>query len=413
VVFYLPAQDIVITGSVINHSDQKQIAYSVILIKGTKVSTTSDENGCFSLTVRSLPVSLVVYQYGFHTLEIAVTHTASLLIQLKPKAVQLQEITIVSKRIDTIQQKSNSVYLGFEFYDNLIVALINKGNAFNYIQLIDEKGDILKEKKVPEGVEKLFVDCFGNIQLVTKNCSYQFYYDYVNINYLDKIPASEFYSKLVPCQCVLGNYVYFKEIYHKQLKNRYFFISKNKITDRKIICEICEKDKVERFNYDYDLNYFLNQRRKGTGYAMTVDEMTSRLDELRENVPLTTDYLFMMQPVQSELLKRDSALLLLDYSNRVAYTYNFLGGLIKKDSIRLTNLLPGAVIDKDRNRLYLVSENNGSTSLFEYKSGLQLSKTEIEDFKFIRNLRCRDGVLYFLYRDLLEEGRMKIYSYRL
>jgi hypothetical protein len=93
------------------------------------------------------------------------------------------------------------------------------------------------------------------------------------------------------------------------------------------------------------------------------------------------------------------------------YTYNFLGGLIKKDSLKLKDISPGAVIDKDRNKVYFVSETKGCTSLYDYNKGF--SKTVIEEFKFIKNLRCRNGVFYFLYRDPLDNARMKIHSYRL
>lgn len=408
----LSAQENIISGSVIDLSDKQAIPYPVILIKGTNTSTTADDNGHFKLPVKALPVTLVVYQFGYYTKEITVNTDSRVVIELKSKAINLSEVTVVSKRVDTIQKKSNSVYLAFEFYDNFIVALVSKGNLFNYIQLIDDNGNIVKEKKAPEGVESLFVDCFGNVQLVSKEYSYQFFYDYVNIIFMDKVPAVDFYSRLVPCQCVFGNYVYFKEVYHRQLKNRYFYISRNKTTDRKIITELSDQDKVTKFNNDYNINYFLGERRKGFGYATSVDELTAKLDELRENVPLSSDYLFMMQPVRSELIKRDSCLLIVDYTNKLISKYSFLGGLLRKDSLTLSGLTPAAVIDKDKNRYYFVSETNGTTTLHYPKKNNEYSKIIIEDFKFIKNLRSRNGIFYFLYRDPKDNARMKIHAYR-
>lgn len=410
--YFLSAQEITITGSIVSQSDNKSVPYAIILLKGTKKSVTSEESGSFTITVSKLPVSLVVYQVGFFTKEIVVNGQGPIQISLKSKIFNLNEVTIFSKKIDTLQQKNNSVFLAFEFYDNFIVALVNKGSSYNYIQLIDEIGAIIREKKAPDDVEQLFVDCFGNIQLVGRSYSHQLFYNYEEIIYLDKIPITDFYSKIMPCQCTLGNYVYFKEVLHKGLKNRYFYVSRNKVSDKKIICEVCDKDKLDKFNYDHDINYFLAQRRIGAGYAMQVDELKERLDELRENVVLSSDYAFMMQPVESELIKRDSFLLVIDYTNKFVSKHTFLGAVLRKDTLKLNNLIPKAVVDTDRNKFYVVTEDKGITSLYDLNNN-EYKKVVIDQFKFIKNLRSRNGSFYFLYRDPLNNSNMKIYVYKI
>lgn len=409
--YLLPAQDITISGTVVSQSDKKPVAYTVVLLKGTKRSVTSDENGQFSIKVDKFPLSLVLYQVGFYTKEVAINNSQPFEVELVSKTYNLNEVTVVSKKIDTLFQKSNSIFLAFEFYDNFIVALVNKGGSHNYIQLIDENGIIVKEKKAPEHVEQLFVDCFGNIQLVAKLYSYQLFYNYEDIVYLEQMPIADFYSKLMPCQCAFGNYVYFKEVFNKRLTNRYFYVSKNKISDKKIICEVCDKDKLEKFNNDYDINYFLAQRRMGAGYAMRVDELKERLNELRENVVLSSDYVFMMHPVESELIKRDSFLLVIDYTNKLISKYTFLGAVLRKDTLKLNNLIPKSVIDTDQNKFYVVTENNGITSLYDLKNN-EYRKIIIEPFKFIKNLRSKNGSFYFLYRDPLSNSNMKIHIYK-
>lgn len=408
----MPAQEISITGSISNQLDNKPVPYAVVLLKGTKRSVTSDDNGNFSIKVDKMPFSLIVYQVGFFTKEILVTDQNTVKIELVSKVFNLNEVTVLSKKIDTLQQKNNSVFLAFEFYDNFIVALVNKGAEYNYIQFIDESGAIIKEKKAPQDVEQLFVDCFGNIQLIGKLYSYQLFYNYEEIIYLERVSINDFYLKIKPCQCSFGNYVYFKEVFHKRLKNRYFYVSRNKISDKKIILELCDKDKLERFNNDYDINYFLKERRKGAGYRMQVDELKDRLDELRESVVLSSDYVFMMPPVESELIKRDSFLLIIDYTNRSINRFSFLGTMLKKDTLKLNNLTPKAVVDADQNKFYFVAEEKGITSLYYLKEGDEYKKSVIEQFKFIKNLRSKNGSFYFLYRDPLNGSNMKIHVYK-
>lgn len=410
----MPAQESLISGTVIDQSTKKTIPFAIVLIKGTKTSVYTNDEGCFKIKSNNQSTSLVIYQFGYFTKEISIRGESNINIELKSKAFELNEVTVLSKKIDTLQRANTSVFLAFEFYDNYIVALVNKGQKYNLVQIVDDQGIIIKEKKAPENVEKMYVDCFGNIQLISKQFSYQFFYDYEKIIYLEKIPIIDFYSKLMPCQCVFGNYAYFKEISMKRLKNRYFYISRNKSADKKILTEISNKPVLDMFNRDFDINYFLAQRRSGGGYSTSVDELTKHLDLLREEVQLSSQYAFKLVPVESEMVKRDSSLLIIDYTNKNLLKYNFLGGLLKKDTLLLSNLVPKSVVDLDRKKIYFVSDIRGSISLYEYARNDNYPKHSIDGFKFIKNLRCRNGILYFLDRDPISENpTMKIFKYQL
>lgn len=393
----------------------QSVPYAVVLVKGSKQSIVCNDAGQFQLNVKSLPVTLVAFQYGYSTSEVTVNENQEIMIRLKSKSVNLQEITVSANRTQTLQAKNATVFLAFEFYDNLVVALVNKGHKYNLIQITDENGVIVKEKKAPDGVEQMYTDCFGNIQLLSKEKSHQFYYDYENIIFMDPYPIAEFNLKVKPCQCVLGNYYYFKEVYHKKLKHRYFYVSKNNKDDRRVITVVSNKIASDIFDRDYGLNYFLAERRKGGGYNASVNELSSQLEELQENVPVDDDYAFKMVPAESEMIKRDSCLLVVDYTNKLINSYNFLGKLMKQDSLLLNNLYPKSLIDLDKGKVYFVTNNKGFFTLYDYNmSSNDLSKIPVEGFSFIKNLRCRNGYLYFLYHDLSRENsNLKIHKFRL
>lgn len=305
--------------------------------------------------------------------------------------------------------------MAFEFYDNLIVTLVNKGHTYNTIQVLNDDGTIVKEKRAPDGVERMMTDCFGNIQLLSSTKSHQFYYDYQDIIFMNSYPIDEFNSKVLPCQCVFGNFYYFKQVYHRQLKNRYFYISKNSPSDRKEITTVMNQIASDAFDKDYGLKYFLDERKKGGGYAMSVDELKARLEELQETVPLPPDYAFRMSPAESELVKRDSFLLVLDYTNKLIKRFNFLGKYLKQDTLHLNSLHPRSIVDLDTHKMYFVTDKMGAYVLYDYNMYLNsLIKIPIEGFNFIKNLRCRNGYLYFLDRDLANfNSYFKIHKYRL
>jgi len=360
-------------------------------------------------------VTLIAFQYGYSTAQYTLKKNKPVTIVLQSKSVNLQEIEIAATKTETIQAKNNTIFLAFEFYDNLIVALVNKGNNYNTIQVLNDDGSIVKEKRAPEGVENMMTDCFGNIQLFSATQSHQFYYDYQDITYLPPYPIEEFNTKVLPCQCVFGNYYYFKEVYHRKLKNRYFYISKNNLFDRKVITTVMNKSASDAFDKDYGVKYFLDQRKKGSGYGMSVDEIMARLEELQENVPLDPDYVFRMTPAESELVKRDSFLLVIDYSNKLIKRYNFLGKYLKQDTLHLNSIHPRSIVDLDTHKMYFITDKKGAFVLYDYNMyENSLRKIPIEGFNFIKNLRCRNGYLYFLDRDLANVNTyFKIHKHRL
>lgn len=218
----------------------------------------------------------------------------------------------------------------------------------------------------------------------------------------------------MPCQCISGDNYYFKEVRYKNLKNAYYLINRHDLQKKNLFTRIENTDAINAFNTDYDLNYFLAQRRKGFGYGMPVEDIKSRIDELREDLPLTPDYLFKLNPIKSDLVKLDSSLLVVDYTHRMLYHHHASGALLKTDSLRLKGVSPFVVQDADLQKLYFVKESNGLMSLYEYRPPFtNLKALVIEGYRFIRNVRCRNGMLYFLNRNSAQDNVTKIFTYRL
>jgi len=414
----LNAQNYEVTGKVTDASTGEPIAFAAIVVKGTQAASQTDAIGNFVIAAPYKKITLVVFQFGYFTKEFDVetNHSEHNEIKLNRKVYELGEVTVTSKKTDTLQANNHTVFLAFEFYDNFIVSLVNKGNRYNIIQLLDESGKIIKEHKAPFGVEQLFTDCFGNIQLLSKDSSYQFYYNYEKISLPKAYPLQVFLQYLKPCQCVVGNNYYFKESTYKNLRNTYFVINKRDLSKRQLFTQVHNTEAITAFNIDYDINYFLAQRRKGDNtYATSLDQIKEHIEEYRENLSLPPEYLMKINPVKSDLVKRDSSLLVIDYTHRRIYRHDFSGSILKTDSFLLKGLSPWVVQDVDLHKLYFAKETNGAMDLFEYKdTGINAKAIPVGNFRFIRNVRCRNNTLYFLNVNKLNgEMYAKIYSYKL
>ena len=81
------------------------LPYMNVLVQGTSTGTTTSDSGEFSLTVKSLPVTIVVSSIGFKTKEVTVTTNSFLTIAIEEGDESLGEIIITGSRTP---QRSNT-----------------------------------------------------------------------------------------------------------------------------------------------------------------------------------------------------------------------------------------------------------------------------------------------------------------
>jgi iron complex outermembrane receptor protein len=74
------------------------LPYMNVLVKGTSTGTTTNDSGEFSLTVKKLPVTIVVSSIGFKTKEVKVTDNSFLNIAIEEGDESLGEIIITGSR---------------------------------------------------------------------------------------------------------------------------------------------------------------------------------------------------------------------------------------------------------------------------------------------------------------------------
>ena len=86
-----------IKGKVIDTSGEA-LPFMNVVLKGTTNGTTTDDNGEFSITVKSLPATLVVSSIGYTTKELKVKNTSYVTITVKDGSESLEEIVVIGSR---------------------------------------------------------------------------------------------------------------------------------------------------------------------------------------------------------------------------------------------------------------------------------------------------------------------------
>lgn len=395
------AQNETFIFKILDDKTSEPIQFCYVVIKGKNISSQSDEKGIAKIQANSSD-TLIIYQLGYYVKKTTVNDISNNnnIALLKSKNITLSEVNIMSQKIDTFQNSNGVVFIDFNFYDDFILALVNKGSKNNSLFLLDINGNIVCKKNLAFNTEFLFKDCFENIHLITNDSVYQIYYNYKNIMILPPYHINSYYNLLYPCECYHGNKYIFKTKQYRELKNTYYLYEKEK---NQIIACIADSSAISGFNLDFDLNYFLSLRRRGEGYETSVSEITKHIDEYRENLPLSPDYINLLRPIESEIKKIDTNFILIDYTNKLRYTFTLEGKLLSKLGLNNFNgITPKLYIDHDAHNLIFTSlSKSGVLTLFKYdnfNNGFT-DKFELKNFYFIKNFKIKGNNLYFINKD--------------
>ncbi len=90
-----------ISGKLTNRYSGEPIADASILVKGAGKGDITDRNGRFSMSVSSLPVTLVISHVSFESMELVASHQNEMQLSLEPAASIMDGIVLASKGIPT------------------------------------------------------------------------------------------------------------------------------------------------------------------------------------------------------------------------------------------------------------------------------------------------------------------------
>ena len=420
--FFIPgalhAQSETFSFYVLDETSKEPIYQCYILVKGKNISSLTDEAGAAKLKA-SPQDTLVIYQLGYWLKTLAVKELGRLnnQIYLSRKNTVLEEVVITSERLRTIRENDNSAFLDFEFYDDYLLCLINKGGKYNVLGMLDGNGSTLFETPLKVKAEELFKDCLGNIHLLTSDSVYQLYYDYKRIHILPPYPINTYYRYLQTCECQHGDKYIFKEIRYQKLRNTYTYYDVKDSVSKILYC-VEDSINIRNFKMDFDIRYFLQMRRSGQAYLYSVTEINKNMEKFREELVLDPEYLRTMKPLESEIKKIDTNFVLFDYNKYEATYFSLNGKLNRKATLTgFSGIYPKLYTDSD-SRISVFSErnrNNGLLTLYRFDNlkNKFSHRYTLSEFHFIKNYKIKGNYLYFINKirteNLVKTKIVKVY----
>ncbi len=94
------AQNSTINGNVRNSSTKEGSGAVSIIVKGEDIGTFTDDKGNFNITVKKLPVTLLISSIGYELQEVTVSSTkATVQVEFKPTNILGQEVVVSASRV--------------------------------------------------------------------------------------------------------------------------------------------------------------------------------------------------------------------------------------------------------------------------------------------------------------------------
>lgn len=404
-------------GTVIDSKKLKPLPDCLIIIKGSTTSAVTDDHGNFSISFSkpNKDVTLVITMLGYTTIEYDLKTYQKDTFYITPKEFQLKTVEIVSEKKAILNPKSQDVILDFDVLNDDIVLLI-AGQDRNDLKLISTEGKQLSKMKVNKHSELLKHDCIGNLQLLSNDSTWQIFYDFEKLNSLNPYSFQSYEKIMSNCVCSNDHNFYFQNMYYRNLRTNYFYFSEKEKGIKRDLISFGDTAKIRSFELDYNLQYFLKVRRESnyTMYNEPVDSIMRKMERYREVLPLDPAYNSWLGKIETEMVKKDSDLFIVNFTDSIIYHVNKNNNvkpLTKLYVAGYKDLIHKVYTDADHNENYIIQYRNNQLILirFDLNSGKELSKTTIPNVPYLpRKIIIQSGKVYFIQKNLADQQVYKL-----
>ncbi|MES2515291.1 MAG: carboxypeptidase-like regulatory domain-containing protein [Bacteroidota bacterium] len=404
-----------IQGRVIDVVTKQPVSFAVITDYETNLSFQTNEQGYFEKSTNKKVVILIVTKLGYESQTIKVNRLTQfpLTIPMKIRTLDLSEVAIIANK-PVKRLVDNSFYiLDYQFTgDNII--LLGEMDDRQMAKLIDLNGKEicrlwLKDRKY----ESVFKDCFGNIHLLSKFYTSQMYVANSTLNLLEDVRRGRFDSLLVPCILDNNDNLYFEELMDKKQTKTFYVI--NKLTKK--------ASGIGVFSDEFKIEMLKNEGAFLAGKYGMVDEKNTMggvsADDLRASRRKEDDINFAARVIYTDayipILLNNDTITVFNHPNGLIHQYstnNTEVDLQIMEYNQYKNWKPLVISDEIKHKYYTTYLHDGIITLGEInvKNG-KINRRFKLTHTFPKNIKVKNGIVYYLYRLKDSEDKMSIYSH--
>jgi hypothetical protein len=407
----------IISGKVIDLKTQEPISFAIINNIKTNMTVQTDERGNFKIKYDKRASVLLITKLGYSTQTINLNDAFELplIIKLKRQSLDLSEVIVTADKPAKRLVDNTFYILDYQFI-NTSILLFGELSDKPMVKLINLEGKELSRFPLNDiNYESLFKDCFDNVHLINKTHTNQAYVLDGKINFLNDVKRRTFDSLLRPCILNTTNDIYFEAHYNKKQTKSIFVI--NKATKQKSGLGIFSDEfKISMQN---DEENFMYAKYGTVDNNNTMGDASA--DDLRAARRKDDDVNFAKRVIFSAayipVFMNNDTLTVFDHPNNLIHRYslnNTQTDLQVMEYNHYKDWKPQVISDEIDHKFYTTYLHDGIITLGEIN--LQTGKIE-KRFKlthtFPKNIKVRNGIVYYLYRLRDSEDKMAIYSHKI
>jgi len=392
---YNQEQELVISGFVKDATTHKPLEQVHVYIDGTHKGTISDHSGYYKLTVNKIPAKVVFSCVGYTSDRIFIKRMKNIrfTVFLESEVHELKTVSIYSEPIINIIKDKPLYVTDYAFCDDNILLLAYRKRKISKpeLMLINADGDTLISRSIMNA-DKFYRDCLGNLHLETRKNVFQLDIDTNHIDFLYQTTPLEFHETMDPLLASLNEKFYVHQFYYRNqvLQYYYFQSSDSSFHEFKVI----EDKKSIRMLYDTD-------RWGCFGYT---NDFHKRFEDM-----------CFADPIFAPLILKNDSLLIFNFVDEQIESYSEFGQLIDEVPINFhteNHIKEKIYVDAITGKVYILFNRMGISTLKEInlKTGLLIHSIKIPDFVFIENIKIRNGIIYFLYKECKNQEYKQLYK---
>lgn len=392
---YSQSVGISISGNVKDAENGKELMNVNIVVKGTKTGTITDKSGHFSLKLYKVPFTLDFSMVGYkkHTLTINDYSDQHLDIRLEPKVTDLSPVDIYGDKVVNIIKDKRLYVADYEFYDDniLLLAYKNKKITKPFLIYMTFEGDTICSRMLKKA-EELYTDGLDYTHIVTRTECHQIEIDSNGIEFYYPTPKEEFFVSFASLDDATDEIVYFHQYYKRNQVLAYF-----------------DFDRVDSVYNEFRV---ISDEQ---GITMLFDNDRWGLFAPRNEHDLRFEEMCFADPIFAPLFVLNDSIYIINFVESQIEHYNSDGKEIEIIPIEFNNykyIKEQIFIDEVSNKVYALFKKSASTTLKEIdlKTGKLTTSIQIPNYAFIENIKIRDDVVYFLYKERINEEYKQLYK---
>ncbi len=408
------AQDIVVTGTVLNDQNQKVVGAEVKL--GQQNGKTNSK-GAFSFKLNKFPAQLTIKHtlykeyIGFVRTPPDQKDTIFLNIILENKATELEEVTINSSRVIWAYQKPHTHIIDFALMDNEMLLLCQEDHKY-FLRRLDSLSNKITDLQVKKNPQKLYEDCTGGTHLAYTDSLFEFKFWGKSISMLVGYPYVQAMDILSPCV----------------ISNENNFIVKRLGAHNKLV----EYTKIDRNTRNPELlhiTYDRKEMRALDDYAKENDIPVSLFNpkyKSRNSLPntLTGRQKWQNQQFYRQILSKElytpifeinDSVVIFDHLTDSALVFNLDGNFIRSFQISyhyFENWKNELIVNEEKTKIYAKYEIDGLVTLrqIDPSTGKVLNTTLLEKHIYPMRIQIRNNYAFYLYKHYLDNSIHYLYK---